>query len=334
MESNEQIEEQALAWLARRDSGRWSQAEQKELAEWLSSDAHRVLFLRLELVWERSARLKTFGVGRTPGAVPPPGEWRSAPFFERQPAPAARFAMKASAQKIAAIAAAVLLTVGVSLYVAKRISGDAYDTPVGAVASFPLKDGSSMTLNTATKVLVSLSSRERRVKLEAGEAFFDVAKDPTRPFVVEAGNRRIVAVGTRFSVRRDGREVRVIVTEGAVRIEPKGGGEGAKLLTAGTVVKTTRSSLRMQKKSLQDAEEALSWRSGYLVFEETSLAEAVAEVNRYTSQRIVIEDPELAALRVNGKFRATHAEDIVELLRNGFGVPVRKESGTIYLGAD
>ncbi len=332
MGSSKQIEEQALAWLAKRDSGRWNQAEQEEFAEWLRSDAHRVLFLRLEHVWERSARLKAFGVGKRPGVVPAPGQWRSAPFFERRPASKVGSAMKASAPKIAA--AAALLVAGAGFYILSHYAGETYATPVGGVASIPLKDGSSMTLNTASTVRVSLSAKERRVQLESGEAFFDVAKDPVRPFVVEAGNRRVVAVGTRFSVRRDGEELHVVVTDGKVRVEPETVGEGAHLLTAGSVVRTERGSLLVRTKSLRDAEDALSWRNGYLVFEETSLADAVAEVNRYISQRIVIDDPELAALRVNGKVRATHAEDIVELLRNGFGVQVRETGAIIHLGPD
>jgi len=334
MESSKQTEEQALVWLARRDSGRWSQAEQEEFAQWLRADAHRVLFLRLELAWERSARLKAFGVGKRAGVVPPPGQWRNAPFFERRPASAVRSAMKASAPKIAVVAATVLAAVGIGLYITSRYSGDAYATPVGGVASIPLKDGSSMTLNTASKARVSLSEKERLVDLETGEAFFDVAKDPVRPFVVEVGNRRVVAVGTRFSVRRDGTALQVVVTEGTVRVELEADGKGAELLTAGTVVQTTKDSLLVRKKSVRDAEEVLSWRSGYLIFEETSLADAVAEINRYTSQRIVIDDPKLAALRVNGKFRTTHAEDVVELLRRGFGVQARETAGTIHLGSN
>lgn len=334
MESNRQIEDQALAWLAKRDSGRWSQAEQDEFTEWLRTDAHRIAFLQFELAWERSARLNVFGVGKKAGVVPAPGEWRNATFFEHGPPPSkVRSTVKASVPKIAAAVAAFLIT-GAALFFSMRYSGEAYATPVGGVASIPLQDGSSITLNTASKVRVSLSEKERHVKLEAGEVFFDVAKDPRRPFVVEAGDRRVVAVGTRFSVRREGQEMHVVVTEGRVRVEPLPNGRGAQLLAAGTVVQTARDSLVVQKKTLRDAEDALSWRTGYLVFEETSLADAVAEVNRYISQRIVVEDPALATLRISGKVRAAHAEDIVDLLRNGFGIQVRETAATIHLSSE
>ncbi len=335
MESSRKIEEQALAWLARRDSGRWSEAEESALEQWLRADtAHRVAFLRLEVGWERTARLKAFGVGAAPRVVPPPGQWRTSPFFERRPEPAVCSTPRTSAAKIASIAASVLFAAGLALYLATNRSGEHYTTPVGGIASIPLHDGSSMTLNTASEVRVALTEKVRRIELDAGEAFFNVAKDPSRPFVVVAGNRRVIAVGTQFSVRRYGSELQVVVTEGRVRVEPQSGAQGVELLPAGAVMHTTRDSLLVQKRTPHEAEEVLSWRSGYLTFDETSLADAVAEFNRYTDQRIVIADAKLAALRINGKFRATHADDFVHLLRNGFGIQIRQTQETIYLSSN
>lgn len=335
MESSRQIEARSLAWLVQRDSGRWSDADQSEFEDWLRADtAHRVAYLRLEVGWERSARLKAFGVGMKPGVVPPPGQWRSAPFFKRRPAFAVRSAIRGSAAKVAAIAAVLLIVMGAGLYLQPFFSGNGYATPVGGVASIPLRDGSNITLNTASKVRVALTQKERRIELEAGEAFFDVAKDPSRPFIVEAGRRRVIAVGTRFSVRRDDNEVQVVVADGEVRVESREGGEGAELLAAGAVLHTARDSLLVQKKPVHEVEEALSWRSGYLTFDETSLAGAVAEFNRYTPLRIVIEDPKLAALRINGKFRSTNADDFVQLLQNGYGIQVRRTEETINLNSN
>lgn len=330
-----QIEEQALAWVAKRDSGRWSQADEQEFAEWLRADtAHRVSFLRVEAGWEQTARLKVFGVGGTPGVVPEPGQWRASPFFERRPAPAGRSKLRPASWKIAGIAATVLVAAGVAVGLRISLTGDDYSTPVGGVASIPLLDGSRMTLNTASKVRVALTENERRIELQTGEAFFTVAKDPARPFVVLAGNRRVVAVGTQFSVRREGGDVQVIVTEGKVRVERADGGEVAESLVAGTVMRTVHDSLLVQKKSPREAEDALSWRSGYLTFDETSLADAVAEFNRYSSKRIVIADEKLAALRINGKFRSTNAQDFVRLLREGFGIQVRQAGETLNLTSD
>lgn len=336
MESSRQIEDRAHAWLAQRDSGRWSEADQEAFATWLRADtAHRVTFLRVEVAWERSARLKAIGAGRQPGVVPPPGQWRTSPFFERRPAPTVRSALRRSTWRISAAAAGMLLAVGVGFCLKTFLSGPGnnYSTPIGGVASIPLGDGSKMTLNTDRKVRVALTEKERRIELQTGEAFFDVAKDPSRPFIVEAGDKRITAIGTAFSVRRDGKKVQVVVTEGKVRVEDREGRVQEELLAAGTVLRTAHDSQLVQKATPQKAAEALSWRSGYLTFDETSLADAVAEFNRYQTQRIVIEDPKLAALRINGKFRSTNAEDFVQLLEDGFGIAVTRTGQTINLAS-
>lgn len=329
-----QIEEYALAWLAKRDSGKLTEAEEAGFGEWIRQDvAHRVAYLRLEAAWERAARLKAFGVGRTPNPIPPPGEWRTSPFFERRPALPVRSVMKRRAPRMAAIAAGTLLAIVGTLWL-RGLHDEAYATPVGGIASFPLKDGSSITLNTSSKVRVALTQKERHIALESGEAFFEVAKDSTRPFVVDAGDRRIVAVGTAFSVRREAADVQVVVTHGTVRVEPKTGREDVEWLTAGAVMHAARESLLVQKKTRDEAEKALSWRTGYLTFDETSLANAVAEFNRYTTQRIIIDDPKLAALKISGKFRTTNVDDFVKLLRDGFGIHARSAGGTIELALD
>lgn len=334
-DTRREIEERAFAWLALRDSGSCNEAEQKAFAEWIQADmAHRIAYLRLESSWERSAKMKAIGVGMKRGQVPPPGQWRTSPFFKRRTAFAVRAGVERSVLELAAIAAGVVLAIGGGFYLQARLAGDAYSTSVGKVESVSLPDGSKMTLNTASQVLVALTDEERHIELRKGEAFFDVAKDPSRPFVVEVGDRRVIAVGTRFSVRRQGSKVQVVVTQGAVRVLDHKGNTRGELLTAGTVLRTARQSQLVQKKTVDQVEEVLSWRRGYLTFDETTLADAVAEMNRYTTRRIVIEDPTLETLRMSGKFRSTNVEDFVELLRTGFGVEVLKSEERITLTAN
>ncbi len=335
MESSKQIEDRAAAWLARRDSARWSEADQRELADWLQADtAHRVAFLRLEAGWEKSARLKAFGAAAKSGGVPPAGEWRASAFFERRPGAAVRASGKAHGRRFAAIAAGVVVVLATAIYFSSSQEGVRYSTPVGGVASIPLRDGSLVTLNTSSRIRVVLTDAERRIELENGEAFFDVAKDARRPFVVKAGNRNVVAVGTQFAVRRDGADVQVVVTDGKVRVEQTGGHGGGGLLTAGAVARIDGQAIHTQNKTLHEVEEALSWRSGYLAFDETSLANAVAEFNRYSPRKIRIDDPQLAALRINGKFRSTNADDFILLLRNGFNIRARARGEAIVLSAN
>jgi hypothetical protein len=119
-------------------------------------------------------------------------------------------------------AATVLLSVVAVGYIVFSQPGERYSTPVGGMASLPLQDGSHVTLNTASRVRVELTAGERRIDLDQGEAFFEVAKDKNRPFVVRAGDKRVIAVGTKFSVLREDSDVRVVVTEGTVRVETIG----------------------------------------------------------------------------------------------------------------
>lgn len=335
------IEDQAAAWLVRREGADWTEADAAELTAWLdASTANRVAFLRLEVGWEQSARLAALGAGRAPGVVPAPGEWRLSPFFEsRQPATASS-TNRSRVRSLVAIAASLLMCVALTAYFLLLHAGEDYSTPVGGTASIPLRDGSNVTLNTASKIHVATFDRERRIELDSGEAYFEVAKDPGRPFVVMVGDQRVVAVGTRFSVLREGNAIRVVVTEGKVRFESNDvplddeSRDDAPLLVAGAIARASDAAIRVEMGSLQRAEELLSWRSGYLIFDETALADAVAEFNRYNIRKIYIEDPRVAAIRINGKFRATNAQAFIRVLHDGFGIQARDAEEQIVLSAN
>src|SRR5262249_37280059 len=120
-----------------------------------------------------------------------------------------------------AIAASVLLAIGVALFVSRDsiFATNRYSTVVGGLPTIPPADGSKVPSNTDSQVRLAITDRERAIELTHGEAFFEVARDPSRPFVVTAGSKRVIAVGTQFSVRRDGEDVQVAVAEGLVRVE-------------------------------------------------------------------------------------------------------------------
>jgi transmembrane sensor len=332
------IGDHAAAWLARRDSDEWVPEDEARLTGWLAeSTAHRVAFLRLEAVWDETRRLKALSAGSDPGVVPPPGQWRKTPFFESGPRSSAP-AVTSSARRSAgnrvrlAVAASVLLAmvVGANLYVRWFASrGGQYSTPVGGMQSVSLQDGSAVTLNTASRIRIALKPEERRIELEQGEAYFVVAKDPTRPFVVAAGDKRIVAVGTQFSVRREGTEVSVVVTEGTVRLESAKSADS--LLSAGVVAHSRDGDVLVRNDSVGRAEELLSWREGYLTFHETALVDAVVEFNRYNSRHIAVADPRVASIRISGTFRPTHYEAFVRLLHDGYSIHADEQGSTIML---
>jgi transmembrane sensor len=338
------IDDQAVAWLIRRDSADWSEADATQLTVWLNaSTANRVAFLRLEVGWGQSERLAALGAGKPRGVVPARGQWRVSPFFEPRLAIAGTSKKPHRRRPLIALAASLLAGAALAACLMLVHSGDGYATPIGGTASIPLRDGSNITLNTASKIRVAVTGTERRVELEQGEAYFDVAKDRSRPFIVIAGNQRVVAIGTRFSVLREKDDVRVVVTEGKVRFEPTSAplnfGPGserpaAPLLAAGAIARASDSAVLVETKPLQRAEEILSWRSGYLTFDETTLADAVAEFDRYNTRKIYIQDPGVAALRINGKFRATNAAAFIRVLRDGFGIRAQESEGRIVLSAN
>jgi transmembrane sensor len=193
-----------------------------------------------------------------------------------------------------------------------------------------MPDGSNVTLNTDSQIRIALTDTERRVELGHGEAFFEVSKDPKRPFVVRAGDKRVIAVGTKFSVRREGDDIEIVVTEGKVRVEDGAAGQDSRVggsadvfLTPGSIARADDAGVLVQRRTLPEAEEHLSWRTGWLMFRDLGLADAIAEFNRYSARKIVIQDPGIASLKIEGNFRATNVEAFVRLLESGF--PVRAE---------
>ena len=236
-------------------------------------------------------------------------------------------------------AAAVLLitctlATGLGWRAYNRVDSAHLQTALGATGTLPLADGSQAILASDSRIDVRLSRKQRHIALEQGEAFFSVAKDPNRPFVVAAGGHDVVAVGTRFSVRRDGPDLRVVVTEGTVRLESRATGSAARpasLLPAGSIAIVHGEDVLLRSVALEDAERLLDWRQGLLAFRDTTLAEAAAEFNRYNARKLVIGDAEAGALRIGGSFRADNATAFVRLLEQGFPVHAEHTGDRIVL---
>jgi transmembrane sensor len=350
MAGSAQIERRAAAWLARRDADGWSREDQAALDAWLqASTAHRVAFLRLEAAWRRTDRLKVLGAGRADPMPPARGQWRFAPLGQWPPAASAQASHERSAPSGPApnrrrllrgvLAAAACMALAALLWPAwqrqRAVERASYATTVGVLREVALSDGSRITLSSDSRVQVSYASDGRDIELERGEAFFEVAKDPTRPFTVAAGGRRAIAVGTRFGVRRDAADLRVVVTEGVVRLEAgtlvDGRRQPVTLLPAGSIALASSDGVTVQAGSVAQAEDQLSWRSGFLVFHETPLAAAAAEFNRYSARRIIVADAAAGALRIGGNFRWSNAEAFVRLLQQGFPVRVEERGDAIVV---
>ncbi len=352
--SSRQIELNAADWLARRESGDWSPDDDARLHAWLNAaTAHRVAFLRLEAAWVESGRLQALAAGRAASGPPPRGPWAKTPdhstnnadasmdqagqpdalvFSPRRPETPRRRPIGA-ALAAAALLCGALAVWGWNTYT--TVETASYASAVGQLRELRLSDGTRATLSGDSRIEVSMSRRERRIALMRGEAFFEAAKDRQRPFVVDADARRVVAVGTRFSVRRDGPDLRVVVTEGLVRLE-SGSSQGQPpapiaLLPAGSTALASRSGVLVRAGTVAEAERALDWRGGFLHFDDTPLAEAAAEFNRYSGRTVLMGDATTAALRIGGNVRWSNVDGFVRLLEQGFDVRVERRGEIIVL---
>jgi transmembrane sensor len=309
--STADIEARAARWLLRREERDWSETDEAALDAWLAeATAHRVAFYRLEVGWRNADRLAALGRPAGHGTRTWIYRWRSA-----------------------MIAASIVAAAGIAgvLWI-QPFSPTRYTTDVGAHRTVTLADGSQVQLNTATHLRASIDRDTRTVWLESGEAYFDVTHQAGRPFVVHAGDRRVTVLGTKFSVRRLGSEVKVTVLEGRVRVEGPGGSgrmqqavvdPGVELLAQGV-------STVVVKTSIDQVATELSWRSGILSFEGTSLGDAVAEFNRYNTEQISV-DPNAGAVRIGGVFDESNVEGFVRLLHEAYGLRVDRSGDQIRI---
>lgn len=334
METREQAEQAAVRWVARRESGEWGEQEDAEFAAWLEgSTTRRIAYYRFKNTWQEAGRLKVLADGPLPARP-------LSSAFEDTSATVARQRRWLPSALAACVALVVITLMLVHRY--DFLGRQSYSTPVGGLSTFPMADGSRVTLNTDSRVRVSMNDRERRIELVQGEAYFEVAKDPKRPFVVTAAGKRVIAVGTQFAVRRQGEDIRVSVTEGIVRfvaspaVETREAAEDVKLgsgllLAAGTVASAKNVGVVLEQKPVDSIQEQLTWRTGVLTFHDTPLVEAVAEFNRYNQRQIFIEDPSIAAIEVGGVFRSTDLDPFIRLIEGGLALRVEREGDHIIL---
>lgn len=197
-----------------------------------------------------------------------------------------------------------------------------------------LADGSKIALGGASRLSTRFSAAQRHVDLIAGEAFFEVAHHPGRPFVVDAGGVSILDVGTAFDVSRDGERVEVAVTEGRVRIYGAGqvpaDGSGGLEAVAGQRVTydPARPTLQVSKISV---EQATAWRDHRLEFVDTPLDTVIARVNRYSDRPLRLADPDLARLRFTGSVDTEATAQWTAALPQVFPLQVRQGKDEIVL---
>jgi transmembrane sensor len=325
MASAADIEEQAAKWLIELDAGA-TPAEWARLTQWLTENPrHRAAFLRLSKAWNQSDALRklrpldysvdvnllahaSHGLG--PSSDSRPSRWRS---------PAGWRGIGLAVASTLAVAVCGV----VAWQVSPRLKASVYETAFGATEHVTLPDGSKIQLNGDTTLRVQFSPSLRDIELERGEVLVEVARDVKRPFRVSTGSTRAISAESQFSVRRKSSEiVDVLVADGQVVFERA----RAPLYFGSTGVRFTRTLWRgdaasasnfrvvVRKIGVPAVHRRLAWRDGQVAFLGETLAEAVDEINRYTPSPLIIQDREIASVRVSGTFDVTDAPSFIASL--------------------
>jgi transmembrane sensor len=340
---DESIAATAAAWLAQRDDT-FSQSDAADFARWREADPrHAAAVARLERAWTVLQPLRDF---RPAALRHPDRDLLAAPTPVRAPAafPARAFAFAA---------AALMLALGFWAFRTSSTATLRYATTAGGYERVMLADSSVLELNGDSAAEVTYTAAERRVRLTRGEAHFTVAKNPARPFRVEALGIAVRAVGTAFNVRLGTGEVEVLVTEGKVSVSKAvGPALAAAPLAASEPPRSPDTFLVAHERAViaaagslglsvgplpapvveriapEAVRTALIWQGPSLVFAATPLAEVAAQFNRRNPIQIILADNDLATLPIGGSFRPENVEAFVQLLESGNEILVDRSDAT------
>jgi transmembrane sensor len=309
------IKARAAEWLMEHSlSENWSADDQARLDAWLAqSPAHEVAFARMEATWDRTERLAALN--------------RPLPEITR------RRRVAPVLLKLAAGFAVVAVLGAIAVNFFLQPQDRTFATPIGGHETVNFADGSRIELNTDTVVRTRMTTEERVVWLEKGEAFFQVKHDAMHPFIVVAGNHRVTDLGTQFVVRHEASDVQVAVVQGRVWLEASQMQRAARstLLTPGDIATATANTVSVKRGAAQALSSELGWRRGVLVFNHTTLADAAAQFNRYNRQKIVIADPVAASRTIGGTFPTNAVDDFTRLTQSVLGLRVNVRGEEIVI---
>lgn len=307
-------------WLARRQVHARPEVE-RAFAAWIDADPrHRIAYEQAERDWQDSRLLADSEVGRT-------RKLARAPFLMRHSTHVAAIGL--GALFLLGIGAVGLLQNGPPILIIAPAQATGYETALGEIRTISLADGSQLTLDTATRVRVTLSASERKVSLERGRARFRVAPDGKRPFTVTVPGGAVVARSTLFDVNVESSSPVVAVIEGRVDLTSTSDATSrpARTLAAGQTADL--SNVDMPRPTLAGETQ---WVSGMLALDGGPLGDAVAAVNRYNRPQIRLAEPELARLSVTGAFQVRNPDAFARAVAATFGLGIdRTDPGVILL---
>lgn len=311
--------EQADAWVVRISGDDAGEADWLAFEAWLcAAPGNRELYDEAMALWlefdERSEEI-TVALDR-----PSVDLARAAPFRHRRARLTYPMAMAAGLALLGGVIALALLQSDPSPIV--------YQTAKGQTRSIRLQDGSTITLNSGSRIQVVMGRRSRRVTMGDAEASFDVAKDPGRPFLIAAGDQQVRVVGTEFNILNHRGQVAVTVRRGVVEVRPAADvrGPAAARLKPGAELVHLAGASGYQVRQVDPAV-AFAWKSGYLVFEQRPLGEVADQLNRYFKVPVEV-DPRAAKLKFTGVLQIDREDRMLARLQAFLPVTmVRGERG-------
>jgi transmembrane sensor len=308
-----EVRAEAAAWIARLRDERRGRDLEAEFQKWLyDSDENRRAFNRMTQVWEQAGKIRMRAADDAL-AIRKVRRSRFSPWA-------------------ATLAATFVLVVITAVYYWRD---NALVTAIGQQQIRVLRDGTRVVLNTDTRIEVNYDEHMRRVRLVRGEAWFDVSKHPTWPFLVSVGNQEVRALGTSFIVRHDtDQDLSVTLVDGRISVASVAGDgealpQASQVLTPGQRLVISRH--HAPEVDRPELSRVTAWERGRVEFDETPLEDATSEMNRYTTTRVIVADTGVAQLRIGGVFRAGDSDEFVKIVTAAFGLRAARNGGDIVL---
>ena len=305
-----EIRAEAAAWVARLHAEDRDAVDEAAFRAWLgTSPAHAAAFEAVDRIWSDVGGLKDLRTGRVAVRRPPTALGRRA---------------------LLAGVGCLAVTGGTAMFW-RSASAKVYETDVGEQKHVALDDGSQLFLDAQTRISVAFSDTERSVDMQYGRVNFRVVPDLKRPFVVEAAERRIVATRCSFDVRCEDGQVQVVLIHGEADVKPAAAKDGqSQTLRAGERLVASN---EIEKLDKPDLTRILAWQTGYENFDKEDLAQAVEEMNRYSTARLEV-DPSVANLKVSGVYRVGDNGAFARSLAKLLPIAIRQNGDVLLLTAD
>ncbi len=313
-ETNTFIEKQAYDWIVKLETGAMLDGDEERFVDWLSeNEQHGVAFSNAEQTWQLMCESDKAAIEQRPNVK----HINKSTALHRQLLPlAASFLLLT-----------FILFFGNALWI--PITADYY-TSTGARAEHVLSDGSVITLNTGSAINVSMATESRNIEIIMGEIYVSVAPDRQRPFVVQAGNMQVTALGTEFIIhKRANQDALVIVTEHSVKVENTQHNTTNLILEVGESVSLDNAQKQFSGKRKVNPLQESAWLKGKYVFSDETLATVVAELSRYHKGKIMIMDNSLSMLTLSGVLDLD--EPLTSLQNLTYTLPINVKQITPYL---